>query len=356
MARAETDIDVRLSQEGIFAPDDDRMMLYEGRLTRFFEREYARYQDSTRSPRDFGVPSDEGPIMEETEALMDQHYDEQAEFFSGFLDTCYRAYSMAYYGDTPEAIRASKATLEQAQEAKFALIAERAGIQGDEKIFNIGCGFGSLETYLLKHYPELEIVSITPSKVQVDHIRTRMQDASDPLCTERLTLIEGGFEQLDVNALGGRRYDLVISVGFFEEVVNIRAALEKIASLLLPGGKIFNHFITSQTAIPQFLDPDKTRIGLYFPGGRVWPHTELTRYTDHFEVCNTWFVNGLNYWRTLDEWHHRYWDSLPSLYETTFDHEQIAHWNNYFSLCKAMFAPMDGCFYGNSHYLFRLKD
>jgi len=355
MPRAETDINVRLNQEGIFAPDSDEMKLYESRLTRFFEREYARYRNSTRTPRDFGIPTDEGPMIEETEALMEQHYDEQQEFFSGFLDTEYRAYSMAYYGDSPGAIQASKATLEQAQEAKFALIAQRAGIQGNEKIFNIGCGFGPLETYLLKRYPALEIVSMTPSKVQIAHIRARMQDTSDPLCTDRLTLIEGAFDQLDVNALGGCQYDLVISVGFFEAVVNIRAAMEKIASLLLPGGKTFNHFITSQTAIPQFLNSDKTRIGLYFPGGRVWPHEEISTYCDDFEVCNTWFVNGLNYWRTLDEWHRRYWNSLPSLYQTTFDHEQIAHWNNYFSLCKAMFAPMDGHFYGNSHYLFRLK-
>jgi len=122
---------------------------------------------------------------------------------------------MAYYGDSPEEIRASKATLEQAQEAKFALIAERASIQGKEKIFNIGCGFGSLETYLLKHYPELEIVSITPSKVQVAHIRERMQDVSDPLCSERLTLIEGSFVQLDINALGGFIYNILIYICFF---------------------------------------------------------------------------------------------------------------------------------------------
>ena len=355
MIGAETDIEAHLRQAGIFGPDSEEMRLYESRLKRFFEREYARYRDSGRVPRDYGVATDEGPIMEETEALMEQHYDEQQDFFSGFLDTQYRAYSMAYYGESAEEVRDSVATLEQAQEAKFALIAKRAGIRGDERIFNIGCGFGSLETYLLKHFPALEIVSITPSKVQLAHIRERMQDPSDPLCSDRLTLIEGAFDQLDLQALGGCSYDLVISIGVFEHVVNLRAILEKIALLLLPGGKTFHHFITSQAAIPQFLNPDKTRIGLYFPGGRVWPHAEFSSHTDHFEVCSTWFVNGLNYWRTLDEWHHRYWDSLPSLYRTAFDHEQIAHWNNYFSLCKAMFAPVEGGFYGNSHYLFRLK-
>lgn len=356
MIGAEADIEGRLRQAGIFGPDSEEMRLYESRLTRFFEREYARYRDSSRTPRDYGVPTDEGPMVEETEALMEQHYDEQQDFFSGFLDTQYRAYTMAYYGNTPEDILASEATLEQAQEAKFAQIAERAGIQGNEKIFNIACGFGPLETYLLEHYPELEITSITPSKVQIAHIRERMQDGSDPLCSKRLTLIEGAFDQLDVNAMGGRIYDLVISVGFFEHVTNMQAALEKIASLLLPGGRTFHHFITSQTAIPQLLDPEKTRIGLYFPGGHAWPHDEFAGHTKHFDLCNTWYVNGLNYWRTLDVWHHRYWQSLPSLYQTTFDHDQIRHWNNYFSLCKAMFAPMEGRFYGNSHYLFSLKD
>jgi cyclopropane-fatty-acyl-phospholipid synthase len=355
MIGAEKDIEAYLRNEGIFGPDTEETRLYESRLTRFFEREYVRYRDSDLVPSDYGVPTDEGPIMEETEALMEQHYDEQQDFFSGFLDTQYRAYSMAYYGDLPEDVRKSSATLEDAQEAKFALSAKRAGIQGDEKIFNIGCGFGSLETYLLKHFPALEIVSITPSKVQLAHIRDRMQDPSDPLCTDRLTLIEGAFDQLDVEALGGRHYDLVISVAVFEQVINMQAVLEKIASLLLPGGRTFHHFITSQAAIPQFLDPDKTRIGLYFPGGRVWPHAEFAGYTDHFDLSNIWFVNGLNYWRTLDEWHHRYWRSLSALYQTTFDHEQIGHWNNYFSLCKAMFAPMEGQFYGNSHYLFSLK-
>ena len=353
---AEADIEARLRQAGIFGPVSEEMQLYESRLTRFFEREYARYRNSTRTPRDFGIPTDEGPMVEETEALMEQHYDEQQEFFSGFLDTQYRAYTMAYYGDTPEEVRDSKATLEQAQEAKFALIAERAGIRGNEKIFNIACGFGPLETYLLERYPELEITSITPSKVQIAHIRELMQDSSDPLCSKRLTLIEGAFDQLDADALGGCQYDLVISVGFFEHVTNMQAALEKIASLLLPGGRTFHHFITSQTAIPQLLDPEKTRIGLYFPGGHAWPQAEFANYTERFELSNTWFVNGLNYWRTLDEWHHRYWQSLPSLYQTTFDHDQIQHWNNYFSLCKAMFAPMDGQFYGNTHYLFSLKD
>ena len=85
---------------------------------------------------------------------MDRHYDARSEFFASFLDSHYRAYSMAYYGETAEAVRNSSATLEEAQKAKFSLIAKRAQIEGHERIINLGCGFGSFETFLLQEYSE----------------------------------------------------------------------------------------------------------------------------------------------------------------------------------------------------------
>jgi cyclopropane-fatty-acyl-phospholipid synthase len=136
----------------------------------------------------------------------------------------------------------------------------------------------------------------------------------------------------------------------------MHALLERISIILSKNGRTFHHYITSKHAIPQFLDPKRTRIGLYFPGGRVWPHDEFTRHTEHFNLTGQWFINGLNYWRTLDAWHRRFWENLPGLYGTVFDIDAIAHWNNYFSLCKAVFSPQDGNFYGNSHYLFKLRD
>jgi cyclopropane-fatty-acyl-phospholipid synthase len=80
----------------------------------------------------------------------------------------------------------------------------------------------------------------------------------------------------------------------------------------------------------------------------------LARHTEYLDLAGHWFINGLNYWRTLDEWHRRFWKGIPALYGSVFDIDAIAHWNDYFSLCKAVFAPRDGEFYGNSQYLFRL--
>jgi len=349
-------LNAQLSLHGVFGPGSIELERYENALTRYFEKEYRKALKDPQSLKTLGVATDSGPIAQETEILMARHYDERIDFFSGFLDQDYRAYSMAYYGETRAAIHTSVATLEEAQRTKFSLIANRAQITGRERIINIGCGFGSLETYLLQTFPEIEIVGVTPSKVQVQYLRQRMQNLTDPLGSGRFTLIESPFQNLTLEILGNKKYDLAISVGLFEHLFNMRASLKSIATFLKPNGKTFHHFITSQIAIPKLLNPRKTRIGQYFPGCRVWPQSELSRHTEDFDLVDRWFVNGLNYWRTLEEWHQRYWNSIPELYGTVFDIAAIKHWNEYFSISKAMFAPLDGTFYGNSQYLFKRKD
>jgi cyclopropane-fatty-acyl-phospholipid synthase len=343
----------KLAAQGIYGPGSEELAKFERHLIRYFEREYKRLQENPVTLESLGINTAQGPMMEETEALMEHHYDERPEFFASFLDKSYRAYSMAYYGETPEEIMTSTATLEEAQHAKFSLIAKRAQITGNERILNIGCGFGSLETYLLTEYPNLEIIGITPSKVQVEYLRERMKDIDDPLRKGKFSIIQGSFDQTQENLLHSGKFDLVISIGTMEHAHNLRMMLTLIEALLLPGGFSFHHFITSKTVIPNFLDPSRSKIGAYFPGGRVWPHDIFPYQSGENSLEGKWFINGLNYWRTLEQWHERYWTNLNNLYGPVFDAKAIAHWNEYFSLCKVVFAPLNGTCYGNSHYLFR---
>ena len=339
-----------LSDAKIFSPDSERLLLQQKSLTRYLEREYQGYLKHPVTLESTGVTTDKGLIMEQTEDLMKTHYDENIELFLGFLDTRYRAYTMAYYGESGD----DNISLEEAQKQKFHLIAERAQIKGNENILNIGCGFGSLETFLLKEYPDIKITGITPSKVQIKYLKERMREPAHPL-SSGFTLVEDVFDETIIEKPGISQYDLVISIGVFEQLLNMRTMLVLIAKLLKPNGRTFHHFITSRVATPQVQLHEKTVIGKYFPGGRIWPRDEFSRHTEHLDLVNTWYVNGKNYWRTLDDWHHRYWKSIPSLYNNNFGIEAIRYWNEYFLLCKAMFAPLDGTFYGNSQYLFTLK-
>jgi cyclopropane-fatty-acyl-phospholipid synthase len=317
-------IERTLAEAGIFGPGSAELALYENRLTRYFEREYQRLEDNPVTLDTLNISTFEGPMSEATENLMDLHYDENPKFFSSFLDKKYKAYTMAYYGDNPKQIMASTLNIEDAQRNKFKPISERAQIKDNERILNIGCRFAPLETYLFSEYSNIEVTGITPSLVQASYIRKRMADTYDPLSNGNFKLIEGTFDEISYKDIGHEKFDLVITIGLFEHVVNMHYVLERISDLLLPSGRSLHHFITSKIPIPQFLDPDKTRIGLYFPASRTWPQNELSRHIENQDLVKYWFVNGLNYWRTLDAWHRRIWDNLPGLYGAVFDTDAIS--------------------------------
>ncbi len=349
-----TDIQEKLLQKGILPYGTKELRLYEERLTRYFTREYQRLNKHPASPQESGIVTDQGPMWDQTEALMEEHFDASKTLFRAFLDPKFMAYTMAYYGETAEQIRASTRTLEQAEEAKFKLVCERAGIQGNEKIFNIGCGFGPLETYLLGRYPGMEITGITPSKVQIGYIRECMQLPGHPLYQSGLHLIEGDFSAVPVAEMGAEKYDIVFAVGAFEHIHNLYAAFQRIHALLKPSGKLFLHLIVSRPVFPQFHDSKKTLIGKFFPGGHIWPFDMIRQQDDFFGLVDSWYLNGLNYWRTLEEWHRRFWDNIGTLNGPILSEKEVGHWNDYFVQCKVvLFAPGEGNVYGNGHYLFR---
>ncbi|WP_052761002.1 SAM-dependent methyltransferase [Sedimenticola thiotaurini] len=344
----------KLRKAGIHPYGSEELQLYEERLTRYFNREYQREAAKNHSLAAFGITTDQGPTWEETQDLMSVHYDQPLGFFQSFLDKDYMAYSMAYYGETPEQILRCDYTLEQAQEEKFRLICERAEIRGDEKILNIGCGFGSFEVYLFKHFPDVEVVTITASKTQADYIRSKQQDPDHLFNKANLTLIESDISDIPPEQLGIERYDLVISIAVFEQVNNLDAIFQLMASLLKPAGRVFLHLIVSQPVFPQYFNARETPVGAYFPGGRVWPHGEMLNQQRHLTPELGIYINGMNYWRTIDEWHRRFWAQIEQLHDTLLSVEDIRYWNNYFSVCKVvLFAPQSGQFFGNGHYRYR---
>lgn len=344
----------KLHKAGIHPYGSRELQLYEERLTRYFTREYQRQSDKKQTLEAFGITTDQGPTWQETDELMSVHYDQPLEFFKSFLDRDYMAYSMAYYGETPDQVMQSTHTLELAQKEKFRLICERAEIKGNESIINIGCGFGSFETYLFKHFPSVEVVTITASKTQADYIRIQKQNSDHLFNKANLTLIENDITNIPISDLSLESYDLVISIAVFEQVSNLDAIFGLMASLLKPMGRVFLHLIVSKPVFPQYFDARQTPVGAYFPGGRVWPHQEMLNQKKHLAPAIGWYINGMNYWRTIDEWHRRFWEQIEHLHRSILTEEDIRYWNNYFTVCKVvLFSPRSGKFFGNGQYLYR---
>lgn len=338
-----------LCEADIHAYGSDQLRRFEKQLTRYFAREYKRFTGNQEA-----VDVASGPIALAAEKLADQHYDEGIDFFRTFLDHETMSYTMAYFDADPQAALASKKTLAEAQTDKFNLIASRLELTGKERLLNIGCGFGYFESYLLQRYPELQITSTTHSKDQYDFIQNRRKDNTDALATNRFRLFYGEINDHTLGKLGEGAYDIAISVGLMEQINNIAAFYALLSRLLTEGGRMFHHLIVSRDLIPQFLDPEKTLIGDYFPGGKVLPFYALkhTRF-ESFERQGAWFINGMNYWQTLDKWHENFWRNLASIYPDQMTAQRVDYWNRYFVLCKALFYPDNGHAYGNGQYLYR---
>jgi len=345
------DIYKDLQNQGIYPYGSDELIKFEKQLTKYFSREYERYRGNNIQK----VVINSGPLSVQSEELANNHYDEGIEFFDSFLDQDAMSYSMAYFESSPDKIIKSKKSLEQAQIDKFDLLVKRMRLEGKEKLLNIGCGFGYFESYLLRTFPHMEITSITHSQDQYDFIMKRIDNTDDPLSSGRFKIHLVEFDSGVISLLGREKYEVVSSIGMMEHVNNIELFYDIIYDLLAKNGRMFHHLIVSRDLIPQLLDSKETLIGSYFPGGKVLPYSTFNIDLSGFSIEESWFVCGLNYWKTLDKWHENFWQNIDRLFPEKLDSERVKHWNNYFVLCKAMFLPENGSAYGNGQYLYKKR-
>ena len=348
-----SDIIKQLARQDIHCYGSDELLKFEQQMEKYFTREYKRWRGNDAPPENYGVSSFKGEISKnETRNVSVDHYNEKYQVYLAFLDKIHMAYTMAYYGATSESPEIDDISLEQAQINKYKLLAERADIQDGQTILDLGCGFGGLSKFLLNTYPNVRVVGINPSEVQINHINNELIGKDVTFDETRFKLLTAFFDDIESDTIEDNYFDRIISVGLLEHVTNIDLLQKKISRVLKPGGKCLHHCIVSFDTIPNYLNSEDSQMGHYYPGAHIWPFSEPQRHTAHIEYSNSWFINGLNYWKTLDEWHQRFWQAIEQLYPEHISLEEVENWNRYFSLCKSMFSPNEGNSYGNGQYLF----
>lgn len=339
----------QLAEHDIYCYGSDELLRFESQMQKYFKREYDRWRGNKALPENYGVSSFEGSMIDaETHDESVEHYNKEFNFYRSFLDVEYMAYTMAYYGATEENCEIDQnLTLEQAQNEKYKLLVDRAQIVDGQNILDLGCGFGGFSKYLLERFSSVTITGINPSVQQSEYIINTIQ-----IDKSRFRLVRKYIADTDDDDLPPDSYDRIVSIGALEHFSNFDLLFKQLEKILLPGGKCLHHLIVSADTIPQFISANSTLISDYFPGGHIWPYAELKRHDSHLKLENSWFVNGKNYWKTLDEWHKRFWLSIDQLHPGTLSIKEVDHWNKYFSLCKTMFLPDNGMSYGNGQYLY----
>lgn len=158
------------------------------------------------------------------------HYDISNDFYALFLGSEMQ-YSCGYFTKTDN-------SLDQAQYDKLEMICRKLRLKPDEKLLDIGCGWGGLLCYAAQNYG-VKAHGITLSRQQFDFVRKKIQRLG---FENRVTV-----ELRDYSTIEGS-YDKIVSVGMFEHIgiANMPKYFNKISELLRDRGILLNHGISRQ--------------------------------------------------------------------------------------------------------------
>jgi len=252
------------------------------------------------------------------------HYDVSNEFYQLWLDRA-MVYSCGYF-------ERADATLDEAQYAKLEHICRKLELKPEERLLDVGCGWGALVLHAARHHG-VRAHGITLSERQLELARARIAAAG---LEDRVTVELRDYRDLADEAA----YDKVSSVGMFEHVglKNLPLYFSVVHRVLKPGGLFLNHGITHAQAGWDKKNPHTQFINRYvFPDGELDSVSSIQRVMEQerFEIAD---VEGLrpHYAKTLRAWVER----LERRHERALEYVSEATyrvWRLYMAACALEF-------------------
>jgi cyclopropane-fatty-acyl-phospholipid synthase len=216
------------------------------------------------------------------------HYDLSVDFYRRFLDEDMQ-YSCAYFPYPG-------ASLEEAQLAKKRHLAAKLLVSPEQRVLDIGCGWGGLGLTLAKECGA-RVDGVTLSVEQLATAQARAQAAG--------LAGRAQFSLTDYRDVEGP-YDRIVSVGMFEHVgrPNFQTYFDQVARLLKDDGVAVIHSIGRYEG-PSFTQP---WIAKYiFPGGYIPAMSEVLTCVERAGLMVTDVeVLRLHYADTLKAWRERF--------------------------------------------------
>jgi cyclopropane-fatty-acyl-phospholipid synthase len=157
------------------------------------------------------------------------HYDVSNRFYEMVLGP-----SMTY---TCALFPTEDATLEEAQDAKYDLVARKLDLRPGQRLLDLGCGWGGMVRHAAREYG-VRALGVTLSREQADWAQEEIKrQGLDDLAEVR---------HLDYRMVAEGDFDAVSSIGLTEHigVKNYPAYFGFIRDKLKPHGRLLNHCIT----------------------------------------------------------------------------------------------------------------
>lgn len=186
--------------------------------------------------------------------VIHHHYDVSNRFYELVLGP-----SMTY---TCAVFDTESSTLEEAQHAKYDLVARKLDLQPGQRLLDVGCGWGGMVRHAAKEYG-VRAIGVTLSAEQAEWAQERIKsDGLDGLAEVR---------HLDYRDVPETEFDAISSIGLTEHigVANYPAYFGLLRDKLAPHGRLLNHCITrphnrrqrTGAFIDRYVFPDGELIG-----------------------------------------------------------------------------------------------
>jgi cyclopropane-fatty-acyl-phospholipid synthase len=241
-----------------------------------------------------------------------RHYDIGNRLFSIMLDKRMN-YSCGYWEKAT--------TLDDAQEAKLALICKKLLLKPGMTVLDIGCGWGGFAKWAAEKY-DVKVRGITVSREQVKFAQ------------EYCKGLDVKIELHDYRELK-EKFDRIVSIGMFEHVGsrNYKTFMKVIRRCLKEDGLFLLHTIAGNTSVHS-VDPWISKY--IFPNSMLPSAKQISSAAEKSFVLEDWHSFGQYYDQTLMAWHHNFtsnWDSVKDMYDKRF----YRMWTYYLLSCAGGF-------------------
>jgi cyclopropane-fatty-acyl-phospholipid synthase len=183
------------------------------------------------------------------------HYDVSNRFYEWVLGP-----SMAY---TCAVFPTKDATLEEAQAAKFELVAQKLALKPGMRLLDVGCGWGGMVMHAAAEHG-VKALGVTLSRNQAEWAQAEIERRGLGDLAE--------VRHLDYRDAPDEQFDAISSIGLTEHIgkANLPSYFDALYRRLRPEGRLLNHSITQpRTPLTRKLDPFIARY--VFPDGQLEP-------------------------------------------------------------------------------------
>jgi cyclopropane-fatty-acyl-phospholipid synthase len=250
------------------------------------------------------------------------HYDLSNDFYAQWLDST-MTYSSAVFEEPG-------ASLEDAQHLKYQRLLDALNAQPGDHILEIGCGWGGFAEEAAKR--GCRVTGVTLSREQLAFARERMRKAG---VEELVTLEFRDYREIT------EQYDHIVSIEMFEAVGERYWPLyfNKLRECLRPGGTAALQIITIDKHAFEHYRRRTDFIQRYiFPGGMLPTPERLDQLAEDAGLgIEEKRFHGLDYARTLRQWHLVFDACRDEISALGFDERFRRMWKYYLSYCEAGF-------------------